>query len=86
MKSDVLDLLIAIATAKARNENVVDLIEKWATAHNLDLDPLGRRARRSFSNRLEAAAVAIAAAIARGASIVSEAPVKELGDFSKRPK
>jgi hypothetical protein len=82
MQSDVLNLLTTIATAKARNENIVGLIEAWAADHDLDLAQLGRRARRSFSNRLEAAAVALSQTIARAANVVSEAPSsKEIKDF-----
>jgi hypothetical protein len=84
MRSNVLDLLIAIGKAKAVNGNIIDLIEKWTAANDVDLNQLGRRARRSFHNRLQAAALALAQSIERGCAIVGEAPTKDL-DFTKPP-
>jgi hypothetical protein len=85
MKSEILDLLTSVATAKARGEMTIHIIENWARDHDVDLNVLGRRARRSFSNRLEAAAVSMAQTIARAANVISEAPsAKELEDLDAK--
>ena len=85
--SEVFELLQSIAIAKTRGEMVADVVEKWAADHQIDLELLGRRARRSFVNRLEAAAMSMAAALARAASVVAEAPINrgfEAGDFNEK--
>jgi hypothetical protein len=77
MNGEIFDLLTSIAAAKSRGETVAEIVERWASDHQIDLDQLGRRARRSFCNRIEAAALSTAAAVARAAQVISEAPRNE---------
>jgi hypothetical protein len=81
MENDVLNLLTAIGVAKAKGEPVAEVVERYAADNNLNLEAMGRRARRSVVNRVEAAAMTVPQAIARASAVLGETP-KQNEDFN----
>jgi hypothetical protein len=74
MRSEILDLLTTIGTAKAKGVSVAEIVERFAVANGISLDGLGPRRRKSIFNKLDAAAMSLAASIARGAAALNDAP------------